>query len=57
MQSFLIKIPEGFTTAQIGFTNEMRSHYSIGFEGLKNKINNFPIFIRLNLMDGDKKDH
>jgi hypothetical protein len=34
----------------------MRSHYSIGFEGLKDKTNNFPVFIRLNLIDGNKKD-
>jgi hypothetical protein len=56
MQSFWIKIPDGLTTGEIGFTNEMRSHYSIGFEGLKDKTNNFPVFIRLNLIDGNKKD-
>ena len=56
MQSFWIKIPDGFTTGEIGFTNEMRSHYSIGFEGLKNKSNNFPVFIRFNLIDENKKD-
>jgi len=56
LQSFWIKIPDGFTTGEIGFANEMRSHYSIGFEGLKNKTNDFPIFIRLNLLDEDKKD-
>jgi hypothetical protein len=56
MQSFWVKIPAGFTSGEIGFTNEMRSHYSIGFEGLKNKANDFPVFIRLNLLDDEKKD-
>ncbi|MEN9968486.1 MAG: RemA, partial [Bacteroidota bacterium] len=56
MQSFWVKIPDGFTTGEIGFTNQMRSHYSIGFEGLKNKTNSYPVFIRLNLLDDSKKD-
>lgn len=56
MQSFWVKIPAGFTSGEIGFANEMRSHYSIGFEGLKNTANEFPVFIRLNLLDEGKKD-
>lgn len=56
MQSFWVKIPAGFTSGEIGFANEMRSHYSIGFEGLKNTTNEFPVFIRLNLLDEGKKD-
>jgi hypothetical protein len=56
MQSFWVKIPDGYTTGELGFANEMRSHYSIGFEGLKNSANDFPVFIRLNLLDDEKKD-
>jgi hypothetical protein len=56
MQSFWIKIPDGFTTGALGFTNAMRSHYTTGFEGLKNKATHYPVFIRLNLIDEDQKD-
>lgn len=56
MQSFWMKIPDGFTTGQIGFTNEMRSHHSTGYEGLKNSGDDFPVFIRMNLIDQEKKD-
>lgn len=56
LQSFWVKIPDGFTTGELGFSNEMRSHYSTGFEGLKNTANDFPVFIRLNLIDDEKKD-
>lgn len=56
MQSFWVKIPTGFTTGAVGFSNAMRSHYSIGFEGLKSGLNDFPVYVRLNLLDQDKKD-
>lgn len=56
MQSFWVKIPNGFTTGSIGFSNTMRSHHSIGFEGLKSSTENFPVYLRFNLEDGLKKD-
>jgi hypothetical protein len=56
MQSFWVKIPSGFTTGSIGFSNAMRSHYVSGFEGLKSSAQNFPVYIRFNLEDGLKKD-
>ncbi|MEN9987510.1 MAG: RemA [Bacteroidota bacterium] len=56
MQSFWVKIPAGYTTGEIGFANEMRSHHSLGFEGLRNTKNDFPIFLRMNLIDQEKKD-
>ncbi|MEY4803492.1 MAG: hypothetical protein RL331_5 [Bacteroidota bacterium] len=56
LQSFWVKIPDGFTTGSIGFTNAMRSHYTSGFEGLKSNAIDFPAFVRLNLEDGLRKD-
>lgn len=56
MQSFWVKIPFGFSTGAVGFSNAMRSHYSNGFEGLKSSLNDFPVYVRLNLLDQDKKD-
>lgn len=56
MQSFWVKVPDGYASGELGFSNEMRSHYSIGFEGLKNSATDFPVFIRLNLIDDEKKD-
>ncbi len=56
LQSFWVKIPDGNTTGSIGFTNAMRSHHSLGYEGLKSTAVDFPAFIRLNLEDGIRKD-
>jgi hypothetical protein len=56
MQSFWVKIPTGFTTGEIGFANNMRSHHSTGYEGLKNTGIDYPVFIRMNLLDEGKKD-
>jgi hypothetical protein len=56
LQSFWVKIPDGNTTGSIGFTNAMRSHHSLGYEGLKSTAIDFPAFIRLNLEDGLRKD-
>lgn len=56
MQSFWVKIPSGFTTGSIGFSNAMRSHYASEFEGLKSSAQNFPVYLRFNLEDGLKKD-
>jgi hypothetical protein len=56
LQSFWVKIPDGFTTGSIGFTNAMRSHFTSGFEGLKSNAIDFPAFVRLNLEDGLRKD-
>lgn len=56
MQSFWVKVPDGYATGELRFTNEMRSHYSTGFEGLKNSATDFPVFIRFNLLDDEKKD-
>lgn len=56
LQSFWVKIPDGNTTGSIGFTNAMRSHHAVGFEGLKSTAVDFPAFIRLNLEDGLRKD-
>jgi hypothetical protein len=56
MQSFWVKIPVGFTTGSIGFSNSMRSHHSLGFQGLKSSAQDFPVYLRFNLEDGLKKD-
>lgn len=56
LQSFWVKIPDGNTTGSIGLTNAMRSHHSLGYEGLKSTAVDFPAFIRLNLEDGLRKD-
>jgi hypothetical protein len=56
LQSFWVKIPDGFTTGSLGMTNAMRSHHSVGFEGLKSTALDFPAFLRLNLEDGLRKD-
>lgn len=56
LQSFWVKIPDGFTTGSLGMTNAMRSHYAVGFEGLKSTALDFPAFLRLNLEDGLRKD-
>jgi len=56
MQSFWVKIPNGFTTGSIGFSNSMRSHHSFGFQGLKSSAQDFPVYLRFNLEDGLKKD-
>lgn len=56
MQSFWVKIPSGFTTGSIGFSNSMRSHHATGFVGLKSSAQNFPVYVRFNLEDGMKKD-
>ncbi|MEY5000089.1 MAG: hypothetical protein RLZZ211_125 [Bacteroidota bacterium] len=56
LQSFWVKIPDGYTTGSISINNSMRSHYQNGFEGLKSTAQDFPAFIRLNLEDGLRKD-
>jgi hypothetical protein len=56
LQSFWVKIPDGFTTGSLGMTNAMRSHYAVGFEGLKSTALDFPAFLRLNIEDGLRKD-
>jgi hypothetical protein len=56
MQSFWVKIPSGFTSGSIGFSNALRSHYASGFEGLKSIAQNFPVYLQFNLEDGPKKD-
>ncbi|MEN9969600.1 MAG: hypothetical protein RIR94_1805 [Bacteroidota bacterium] len=56
LQSFWVKIPDGYTTGSIAFTNAMRAHHTIGFEGLKSTAIDFPAFVRINLEDGLRKD-
>lgn len=56
LQSFWVKIPDGNTTGSITFTNAMRAHHTIGFEGLKSAAIDFPAFVRINLEDGQRKD-
>lgn len=46
LQSFWVKIPDGNTTGSIGFTNAMRSHHSLGYEGLKSTAVDCPAFIQ-----------
>jgi hypothetical protein len=56
MQSFWVNVPQGQTTGTISFGNAQRSHYSTGVQGLRSSAQDFPAFLRLNLLDGSFVD-
>jgi hypothetical protein len=56
MQSFWVNVPQGQTTGTVSFGNAQRSHYSTGVQGLRSSAQDFPAFLRLNLLDGNFVD-
>ena len=56
MQSFWVNVPQGQTTGTVSFGNSQRSHYSTGVQGLRSTAQDFPAFLRLNLLDGSFVD-
>ena len=56
MQSFWVNVPQGQTTGTVSFGNDQRSHYSTGVQGLRSSAQDFPAFLRLNLLDGNFVD-
>jgi hypothetical protein len=56
MQSFWVNVPQGQTTGTVSFGNAQRSHYSTGVQGLRSSAQDFPAFLRLNLLDGSFVD-
>jgi hypothetical protein len=56
MQSFWVNVPQGQTTGTVSFGNSQRSHYSTGVQGLRSTAQDFPAFLRLNLLDGNFVD-
>jgi hypothetical protein len=56
MQSFWVSVPQGQTSGTISFGNAQRSHYSTGVQGLRSSAQDFPAFLRLNLLDGNFVD-
>jgi hypothetical protein len=56
MQSFWVSVPQGQTSGTVSFGNAQRSHYSTGVQGLRSSAQDFPAFLRLNLLDGNFVD-
>jgi autotransporter-associated beta strand protein len=56
MQSFWVNVPQGQTSGTVSFGNDQRSHYSTGVQGLRSSAQDFPAFLRLNLLDGSFVD-
>jgi hypothetical protein len=56
MQSFWVNVPQGQTTGSVSFGNAQRSHYTTGVQGLRSTAQDFPAFLRLNLLDGSFVD-
>jgi hypothetical protein len=56
MQSFWVNVPQGQTSGTVSFGNDQRSHYSTGVQGLRSTAQDFPAFLRLNLLDGSFVD-
>jgi autotransporter-associated beta strand protein len=56
MQSFWVSVPQGQTSGTVSFGNDQRSHYSTGVQGLRSTAQDFPAFLRLNLLDGNFVD-
>jgi predicted RNA-binding protein with TRAM domain len=58
MQSFWVRIPSGGpSTANLSFSNSMREHYMSGeVAGLRSSSQDFPAFLRLNLVQGNTLD-
>ena len=57
IQAFWVRIPEGVTSpTNLSLTNNMREHYVQGVAGLRSSIEEFPAFLRLNLLQGIDMD-
>ena len=57
MQAFWVRIPSGGpSTANLSFSNSMREHYVSGVAGLRSSSQEFPAFLRLNLVQGNTLD-
>jgi hypothetical protein len=60
MQSFWVSVPQGQTSGTVSFGNAQRSHFidiaTNGYNGLRSSAQDFPAFLRLNLLDGSFVD-
>jgi hypothetical protein len=59
MQSFWVRVASTYTSGSITLNNSMRSHFaSFGSStaGLRSTLNDFNLFLRMNLLQEDKKD-
>jgi hypothetical protein len=59
MQAFWVRVSSGNTSGTITMDNSMRSHFaSFGSStaGLRSTVNDFNLFLRMNLLQADKKD-
>lgn len=57
MQAYWVRIPAGGpSTANLSFSNSMREHYVEGVVGLRSSIQEFPAFLRMNLIQGNNLD-
>lgn len=55
MQGFWVKVTTDGQTGSLAMDNSMRSHQANGV-GLRSSAQNFPAFLRLNMLDGENKD-
>ncbi|MEI8117200.1 MAG: MBG domain-containing protein [Flavobacteriia bacterium] len=55
MQGFWVKVSADNLTGSLTMTNAMRSHQPTG-SGLRSSSQDFPAFLRLNMLDGQNKD-
>ena len=59
MQSFWVRVNSGSATGSLGLTNSMRAHFTSingSTAGLKSTSNERDLFLRMNLLQADKKD-
>ena len=55
MQGFWVKVTTDGQTGSLALDNGMRSHQTNG-AGLRSSAQNFPAFLRMNVLDGENKD-
>ncbi len=55
MQGFWVKVTADGQTGSLAMDNDMRSHQANG-AGLRSSAQNFPAFLRMNVLDGENKD-
>ncbi|MFM8596370.1 MAG: T9SS type A sorting domain-containing protein [Flavobacteriales bacterium] len=59
MQSFWVRVNSGSASGSLGLTNSMRAHFTSingSTAGLKSTSNERDLFLRMNLLQADKKD-
>jgi hypothetical protein len=59
MQSFWVRVNSGSTSGSLGLTNAMRAHFTSingSVAGLKSTSNERDLFLRMNLLQANKKD-